>query len=119
MASVIEPKSFAPFTTISAPLAEVIALSLGQPSRGLTRRSSPSPQFSIARADVPMFSPSCGSTRITAGPSAILRRRRLVPAILPPSRPPELVGEAVVEGEVGRVDHVGGDADGGPGLAAG
>ena len=26
------------------------------------------PQFSIARATKPIFSPSCGSTRITAGP---------------------------------------------------
>ena len=43
------------------------ARGLGQPSRGLTRRSRDSPKFAMARAAAPMFSPSCGSTRITTG----------------------------------------------------
>src|ERR1019366_5417813 len=41
----------------------------GQPSRGLTIRRRVSPKLPIARAAMPMFSPSCGSTRITIGPS--------------------------------------------------
>src|ERR1700710_756892 len=41
----------------------------GQPSRGLTMRSDVSPKLPIARAAMPMFSPSCGSTRITMGPT--------------------------------------------------
>ena len=52
----------------SAPEAAERALSLGQPSRGRTSRRSVRPQFSMARAAVPMFSPSCGSTRMIAGP---------------------------------------------------
>jgi hypothetical protein len=32
------------------------------------------PQFIIARAAVPMFSPSCGSTRMIAGPPVTARR---------------------------------------------
>src|ERR1039457_3399229 len=42
----------------------------GQPSRGLTMRSRVSPKLPIARAAMPMFSPSCGSTRITTGPAS-------------------------------------------------
>src|ERR1700682_5522167 len=41
---------------------------LGQPSRGLTMRSRVRPKLPIARAALPLFSPSCGSTRITTGP---------------------------------------------------
>ena len=41
---------------------------LGQPSRGFTSRRSARPQLSMARAAVPIFSPSCGSTRMIAGP---------------------------------------------------
>src|SRR6202044_1995414 len=41
----------------------------GQPSRGLTMRSRESAKFPIARAAMPMFSPSCGSTRMTRGPA--------------------------------------------------
>src|ERR1017187_8083293 len=41
----------------------------GQPSRGLTRRSRVRAKLPIARAVMTMFSPSCGSTRITTGPS--------------------------------------------------
>src|SRR5437763_804255 len=52
----------------SAPEAAARARGLGQPSRGLTRRSRVSPKFAMARAAVPMFSPSCGSTRTTIGP---------------------------------------------------
>ena len=40
----------------------------GQPSRGLTIRSRSSAKFPMARAAMPMFSPSCGSTRMTTGP---------------------------------------------------
>src|SRR5713226_6572045 len=42
---------------------------LGQPSRGLTIRKRVSPKLPIARAAMPMFSPSCGSTRTTTGPA--------------------------------------------------
>src|ERR1700751_586299 len=66
---------------MSAPLAAAIALSDGQPSRGRTSRRSSRPQFIIARAAVPMFSPSCGSTRMIAGPPEVHDRLRSVPAI--------------------------------------
>src|SRR3984885_3459901 len=52
-----------------APEAARCALMLGQPSRGLTMRSRVSAKLPIARAAMPMFSPSCGSTRITTGPA--------------------------------------------------
>ena len=55
--------------TWSARLAAARAFSLGQPSRGLTRRSSDRPKLAMARATMPMFSPSCGSTRMIAGPA--------------------------------------------------
>src|SRR3981189_256862 len=42
---------------------------LGQPSRGLTILKRESAKFPIARAAMPIFSPSCGSTRITTGPA--------------------------------------------------
>ena len=45
------------------------AFSLGQPSRGATRRSSSRPKLAMARATMPMLSASCGSIRITAGVS--------------------------------------------------
>ena len=35
---------------------DALADSLGQPSRGLTRRKLPSPKFAMARATMPMFS---------------------------------------------------------------
>src|SRR5712672_2253549 len=41
----------------------------GQPSRGLTILKRESAKLPIARAAIPMFSPSCGSTRITTGPA--------------------------------------------------
>ena len=41
----------------------------GQPSRGLTIRKRDSAKLPIARAAMPIFSPSCGSTRITTGPA--------------------------------------------------
>src|SRR3954462_8767536 len=41
----------------------------GQPSRGLTILKRESAKLPIARAAMPMFSPSCGSTRITTGPA--------------------------------------------------
>ena len=54
-----------------APDEEVSAFSFGQPSRGSMRRNSWMPKFAMARAAVPMFSPSCGftSTAMGAGPS--------------------------------------------------
>src|SRR5882757_4600092 len=42
---------------------------LGQPSRGLTILKRESAKLPIARAAMPIFSPSCGSTRITTGPA--------------------------------------------------
>ena len=53
----------------AAPAAIASAFSLGQPSRGLTSRKSDRPKFAIARAQAPMFSPSCGSERMMAGAS--------------------------------------------------
>src|SRR6266851_45915 len=35
-------------------------------------RSRVSPKLPIARAAMPMFSPSCGSTRITTGPASVM-----------------------------------------------
>src|SRR6478752_1597713 len=52
---------------VSAPAAAARAVSLGQPSRGLTRRNSDNPKLAIARAAKPIFSPSCGAMRMTAG----------------------------------------------------
>jgi hypothetical protein len=49
------------------PAAMASAFGLGQPSRGRTRRKSVSPKFAIARAAAPIFSPNCGSERMTAG----------------------------------------------------
>ena len=59
--------SVAASLAISAPAAAARALSLGQPSRGLTSRKSVSPKLAMARAAKPIFSPSCGSTRMMAG----------------------------------------------------
>ena len=57
------------------------ACGFGQPSRGLTRRSRDRPKFAMARAAAPIFSPSCGSTRITTGAGASIQRLVLsVPA---------------------------------------
>src|ERR1700692_153453 len=42
----------------------------GQTSRGLKMRSRDRAKLPIASAAMPMFSPSCGSTRITTGPSS-------------------------------------------------
>src|SRR5258707_645694 len=44
----------------------------GQPSRGLTMRSRVRAKLPIARAAMPMFSPSWGSTRITIGPASLM-----------------------------------------------
>src|SRR5438128_10841230 len=41
----------------------------GQPSRGLTILRRDNAKLPIARATMPIFSPSCGSTRITTGPA--------------------------------------------------
>src|SRR5690606_12174426 len=56
-------------STSSAPEAAGPAAGLGQPSRGATSRISVSPKLSMARAALPMFSPSCGRTRTIAGAS--------------------------------------------------
>src|SRR5581483_2625920 len=64
-----------------APAAMTRAFSLGQPCTGLIRRSFESPKFAMARAVAPMFSPSCGSTRITTGAGPAIHRLVLsVPA---------------------------------------
>src|SRR5258708_32446929 len=103
-----------------APLDMATALSLGQPSRGRTSLSSVRPQLYMARAAAPMFSPSCGSTRMIAGPPLDTRRRWSVPAILSPApAAPELGGDAVVQRVVGGVDDVGRAAPGRPAAAAG
>src|SRR5205807_6517047 len=44
-------------------------LRFGQPSRGLTIRRRVRAKLPIARAAMPIFSPSCGSTRMTTGPA--------------------------------------------------
>src|SRR6185369_15231466 len=67
MASSTRVKSCAPFSGQSAPEAEAQARSCGQPSRGLTRRSSESPKFAITRATAPMFSANCGAFKIMTG----------------------------------------------------
>src|SRR6476659_1381227 len=69
MASSTVAKTLACSRTASAPLADGPASGLGHPSRGATRRSSVSPKLSIARAALPMFSPSCGRTRTMIGAS--------------------------------------------------
>ena len=57
------------------------ALSLGHACFGLTSRSRDRPKLAMARAAAPMFSPSCGSTRMTTGPAAATQRLVLsVPA---------------------------------------
>src|SRR5690606_15362595 len=61
--------SWASARTRSAPEAAGPAAGLGQPSRGATSRISVSPKLSMARAALPMFSPSCGRTRTIAGAS--------------------------------------------------
>src|SRR4029453_16584729 len=66
----------------AAPAAAERALSFGQPSRGATRRKSVSPKLAMARAATPIFSPSCGLTRMTAGIAPLARateRRVVVP----------------------------------------
>src|SRR6185437_1951627 len=61
-------------STTSAPEAARWARSLGQPSRGLTRRKVDRPQFSMARAAMPIFSPSCGLTMTITGPGSSVAR---------------------------------------------
>ena len=57
-------------STASAPAAARCARRFGHASRGRTRRSRERPKFAIARAAVPMFSASCGSTRTMIGPGS-------------------------------------------------
>src|SRR3569623_1479847 len=52
---------------MSAPEAAGPAEGLDQPSRDETSRNSVSPKLSIARAALPIFSPSCGRTSTTIG----------------------------------------------------
>ena len=61
-------------STTSAPDAARWALGFGQPSRGATRRRLDRPQFSMARAAMPMFSPSCGRTRMIVGATVEVAR---------------------------------------------
>src|SRR5262245_42780584 len=67
MAGLSASNSLAPVISWSAPEAAASALALGQPSRGATILSSLRLKFAIARAAVPIFSPSCGLTRTTQG----------------------------------------------------
>src|SRR5262245_21729552 len=67
MAGLSASNTFAAVITVSAPEAADSALALGQPSRGSTILSSLKLKFAIARAAVPIFSPSCGLTRMTQG----------------------------------------------------
>ncbi len=69
MAAARSSNTFTASMTWSARLAAARAFSLGQPSRGLTSLSSDRPKFAMARATMPIFSPSCGSTRTMAGPA--------------------------------------------------
>jgi hypothetical protein len=73
-ASATLSNTLASSSTTSAPEAARCAFSLGQPSRGLTRRICDSPQFSMARAAMPMFSPSCGRTRMITGAALLVAR---------------------------------------------
>src|SRR5258708_21369514 len=106
IASLRLSKSAAPSRTRSAPAAITRALSFGQPWSGLTSLRRHSPEFALARATAPIFSPSCGSTRTTIGAGVSIQRLVLsVPApgmhssvravYLPPSgreRMPEIRG---------------------------
>src|SRR5882757_7588803 len=82
-ASPTASKTLALSNTTSAPDAARSALALGQPSRGLTRRRLDRPQFSMARAAMPILSPSCGRTRITTG-AAVAVARPLEARPMPP-----------------------------------
>ena len=63
------------FSMIETPPAAIgSAAGFGQPSRGATRRRSLRPQFIIARAAAPIFSPSCGRTRMMTGGCADIRQ---------------------------------------------
>ena len=67
MAAAAVSNSFAPSIMASAPDAARLAWMFGQPSRGLTMRSSDRPKLPMARAAMPIFCPSCGSTSTTIG----------------------------------------------------
>src|SRR5262245_13594116 len=92
-----------------APTAARSAARLGQPSRGATRRRSVRPQFSMARAAAPIFSPICGVTRTIAGAAVLAGSAgtRLV----------EFPGDGVIQRLVGGIDDVAADADCAPALA--
>src|SRR5688500_6480431 len=94
----------------SAPTEARSAARLGQPSRGATRRRSVRPQFSMARAAAPIFSPSCGVTRMMAGAACAC-------AGSVATRLEQLPGDRVVQRLVRGVDDVAADADGAPALA--
>src|SRR5690606_32696984 len=66
-ASATLSKTCACASTMSAPDAAGPAAGLGHPSRGATSRISVNPKLSIARAALPIFSPSCGLTRTMTG----------------------------------------------------
>jgi hypothetical protein len=65
-------KTFARSTVAAAPVAARAALLCGQRQRGRTSRRSSSPQLSMARAAAPIFSASCGRTRMIAGRRSLM-----------------------------------------------
>src|SRR3569833_395702 len=67
MASSTRSNTRAALSGQSAPEADAQARSCGQPSLGLTSRSSDRPKLAITRAAAPIFSASCGAFRIMTG----------------------------------------------------
>src|SRR6185312_11680032 len=67
MASATVANTIAPSRTWVAPDAASRTPFFGQPFFGATSRSSDSPKLAMARATMPMFSASCGSTRMATG----------------------------------------------------
>src|SRR3569623_1733318 len=87
----------------AAPLAAGPACGLGHPSRGATRRISVSPKLSIARAALPIFSPSCGRTSTMTGCSAC--------AGIAPTRFLDRAGEFLEVARFGKIAINAGEAD--------
>src|SRR5581483_8470154 len=84
----------APSSGQSAPEAEAQARACGQPSLGRTRRRSSRPKLPITRATAPMFSASCGSTRMTAG-AFIGARLRIGPVASAPQPASRVPGQSM------------------------
>src|SRR5579862_6792505 len=108
IASSVVAKVRAASRIASAPDEAAMARSDSQSWRGATRRRSVSAQFIIARAVVPIFSESCGRTRMTTGAALLFIE------VVWRSSAQQQVGDAVVQRVVGGVDHVGGNAHGRP-----